>query len=85
MRNTADVTGHKVTYHINRSTKRGKEKSPFDIHCHCQKEMDDHLLARQQFLTESHIVTRIANKCASFLKTNDINDISFLERLLALL
>jgi hypothetical protein len=27
---------------INRATKRGKEKSPEDGHCQCQKEMDDH-------------------------------------------
>jgi tRNA splicing ligase len=32
-------------------------------------------------LTESHIVTRLANERASFLNMNDINDISFLERL----
>jgi hypothetical protein len=30
---------------INRPTKRGKEKSPSDGHCQCQKEMDDHSLA----------------------------------------
>jgi hypothetical protein len=30
---------------INRLTKRGKEKSPSDGHCQCEKEMDDHLLA----------------------------------------
>jgi hypothetical protein len=67
---------HKLS--INRPTK--KEKSPSDGHCQCQKEMDDHL-ACQQFLTESHIVTRLANERASFLNKNDINDISFLERL----
>jgi hypothetical protein len=26
----------------------GKEKSPSDGHCQCEKEMDDHLLACQQ-------------------------------------
>jgi hypothetical protein len=62
---------------INRLTKRGKEKSPSDGHCQCQKETDDHLLACQQFLTESHIVTRLANERASFFNMNDINDISF--------
>jgi hypothetical protein len=62
---------------INIPTKRGKEKSPSDGHCQCQKEMDDHLLACQQFLTESHIVTRLANEQASYLNINDINDISF--------
>jgi hypothetical protein len=37
----------------NRPTKRGKENSPSDGYCQCQKEMDDHLqlLACQQFLT----------------------------------
>jgi hypothetical protein len=34
-------------------------------------------MACQQFLTESHIVTRFANERASFLNMNDINDISF--------
>jgi hypothetical protein len=47
--------------------------------------MDGHLLAWQQFLTESHIVTRLANERASFLNVNDINDISFLERLTAII
>jgi hypothetical protein len=31
----------------NRPTKRGKEKSPSDGHCQCEKEMEDHLLAWQ--------------------------------------
>jgi hypothetical protein len=35
---------------INRPTKRGREKSPSDGHCQCEKEMDDHLLACQQIL-----------------------------------
>jgi hypothetical protein len=35
------------------------------------------LLASQQFLTESHIVTRLAYERASFLNMNDINVISF--------
>jgi hypothetical protein len=35
---------------INRPTKRGKEKSPSDGHCQCEKEMDDHLLTCQQIL-----------------------------------
>jgi hypothetical protein len=47
--------------------------------------MDDHLLARQQFVTESHIVTRLANERASFLNMNDINDIAFFERLTAVI
>jgi hypothetical protein len=56
---------------------RGKEKSPSDGHCQCEKEKDNHLLVCQQFLKESHAVTRLANERASFLKINDINDISF--------
>jgi hypothetical protein len=35
---------------INRPTKRGKEKSPSDGHCQCEKEMDDDLLECQQIL-----------------------------------
>jgi hypothetical protein len=42
-----------------------------------KKEMNDYLLACQQFLTESHIVTRFANERALFLEMNDINDICF--------
>jgi hypothetical protein len=34
----------------NRPTKRGKEKSPSDGRCQCEKEMDDHFLAFQQIL-----------------------------------
>jgi hypothetical protein len=30
---------------INRPTKRGKEKSPSNGHCQCEKEMEEHLLA----------------------------------------
>jgi hypothetical protein len=69
----------------NRPTKRGKEKSPSDGHYQCQKEMDDHLLACQQVLTRSHIVTRLANERAPFLKINDINDIAFFGRLTAII
>jgi hypothetical protein len=41
---------HRISFHayasnhrlsINRPTKRGKEKSPSDGHCQCEKEMDD--------------------------------------------
>jgi hypothetical protein len=35
--------------------------------------MEDHLLARQQFLKENHKVTRFANERAPFLKINDIS------------
>jgi hypothetical protein len=38
---------------INRSTKRGKEKSPSNAHCQREKEMDDLLLASQQFFKNS--------------------------------
>jgi hypothetical protein len=34
-----------------------------------------HLLACQQILTESHIVTRLAIERASFMNMNDINEI----------
>jgi hypothetical protein len=62
---------------INRPTKRGKEKSPSDGHCQCKKEIDDHLLACQHFLTKSYIGTRLAIERASFLNMHDITDISF--------
>jgi hypothetical protein len=39
--------------------------------------MDNHLLACQQFLKESHVVNRFAKELVPFLKINDINDISF--------
>jgi hypothetical protein len=58
---------------INRSTKRGKGKSPSDGHCSCEKEMDDHLLACQQILERE---TGLAKERPSFLKINDINVIS---------
>jgi hypothetical protein len=92
------LTGHHQSYRtalqwyeythrlsINRPTKRGKEKSPFDGHCQCQKGMDDHLLACQQFLTENHIVTRLANEQALFLNINDIMTFHYLERLTAII
>jgi hypothetical protein len=48
------LTSHPIlVYHrlsINRPTKRGKEKSPSDGHCQCEKEMGYHLLACKQFL-----------------------------------
>jgi hypothetical protein len=62
---------------INRATKRGKEKSPSDGHCQCEKEMDDHLLACQPFLKESHEMTCLAEERTSILKINYINDIKF--------
>jgi hypothetical protein len=62
---------------INRPTKRGKENSPSDGHGQCEKKMDDHLLACQSLLKESHIVICIAKERTSFLKINDFNDISF--------
>jgi hypothetical protein len=62
---------------INRHIKHGKEKSPSHRHCQREKEMDDHLLAYQLFLNESHIATRLAKERASFLLINHIKDISF--------
>jgi hypothetical protein len=37
-----------IDINTSRSTKRGKEKSPSDGHCQCEKEIDDHLVACQQ-------------------------------------
>jgi hypothetical protein len=54
---------------------RGKENFQSDGHCQCQKEIGDYLLVCQHFLTESHIVTRLANKRA--LSLNDIIKILF--------
>jgi hypothetical protein len=51
---------------INRPTKRGKEKSPSNGHCQYEKEMEE-------FLKESHIVSRLAKERSSFLKINDIS------------
>jgi hypothetical protein len=62
---------------IIRPTKHGKERSLSDGHCQCQKEMDEHLLACQQFLTESHIVTRLGYEQVSLYNMNNINDIYF--------
>jgi hypothetical protein len=63
---------------INRPTKRGKEKSPSDGHCHCEKEMDDHLLACLQIFEKVPHSDTLAKERASFVKINDTNDISFL-------
>jgi hypothetical protein len=60
---------------INRLIKSGKEKSSSDGHCQCEKEMEDHLMACQQFLKKSHKMTRLPNELPSFLKINDINDV----------
>jgi hypothetical protein len=49
---------------VNRSTKRGIEKSPSDGHCQGEKEMDGYLLAYQQFLKKSHVVTGLTNERA---------------------
>jgi hypothetical protein len=43
-----------VRLSINIPIKRGKEKSPYDGRCQCEKEMDDHLLACQQIEKEPH-------------------------------
>jgi hypothetical protein len=63
---------------INRSTKRGKEKSPSDGHCQCEKKMDYHLLACQHILEKEPHSDSLAKERASFLKINDINDTSIL-------
>jgi hypothetical protein len=39
----------KIDWVFNRPTKRGKEKSPSDECCQCERQMDVHLLACQQF------------------------------------
>jgi hypothetical protein len=73
---------HRAT--INVPTKRGKEKSPSDGHCQCEKELDDHILATQQFLKESHVVNRLImseindeSHIVNRLILSEINDISF--------
>jgi hypothetical protein len=48
MRSDGNRFTHRLS--INRPTKRGKEKSPSDGYCQCEKEMDDHLLAGQKIL-----------------------------------
>jgi hypothetical protein len=63
---------------INRPTKRGKEKSLSDGHCQCKKEMDDHLLSCQKIVEKVPHSDTLTKQRASFLKVNDINDISFL-------
>jgi hypothetical protein len=45
---TTGWSNHRLS--INRPTKRGKEKSPSDGHCQCEKDVDDHLMACQQIL-----------------------------------
>jgi hypothetical protein len=50
-----------------------RDRTPSDGHYQCQKKMDDYLLACQQFLTESHIVTRLDKERAPFLNMNDIS------------
>jgi hypothetical protein len=74
-----------VLISINRATKRGKEKSPSEGHSQCEKEMDEHFLAYQQFLKKSHEVTRVVNERASFLKINALMTFYFLERLIAII
>jgi hypothetical protein len=46
--------------------------------------MDDHLLVCQQFLSESHLVTRFANERASFLNMMTLT-YNFLEHLIAII
>jgi hypothetical protein len=49
---TETVIDHRLS--INRPTKHGKEKSPSDGHCQCEKEMGDHLACQPIFETEPH-------------------------------
>jgi hypothetical protein len=65
---------------INRPTKRGKEKSPSNGHCQCEKEMDGIYWRVNKFLKESHKVTRLAKERASFLTLMTLTS-HFLERL----
>jgi hypothetical protein len=43
-----------------------------------EKEMEDIYWRVNKFLKKDHIVTRFTKERVSFLKINDINDISFL-------
>jgi hypothetical protein len=54
---------------------RGKEKSPSDGHCQCEK--DGRPFPGVSIIFESVPVIRIAKERAAFLKINDFNDISF--------
>jgi hypothetical protein len=77
-------SGHRLT--INRLTKRGKEKSPSIGHCQCEKDMEDCLLACQQFLKESRSDTHSLLMSGPHFCIYDINIIScFGTRLLSLL
>jgi hypothetical protein len=60
---------------------RGKEKSPSDGRCQCQKEMDDHLLACQQFFDREPHSDPHANERASFFNKTTLMTFHFLERL----
>jgi hypothetical protein len=79
---TAVYFGQAVYYthrlSINRPTKSGKEKSPFDGHCQCKKEIENHFLACQQIFEKVPHSDTLAKERESILKVNDINDISFL-------
>jgi hypothetical protein len=60
---------------INRTSKRGKEKSPSDTF-NAKKRWTTIYWRVNKFLKKSHVVTRLAKERVSFLK---INDISFFE------
>jgi hypothetical protein len=55
----------------------GKNHRPIMDQQSVGKRSLHHLLACQLFLTESHIVTHLGNKRASFFNMNDINDNSY--------
>jgi hypothetical protein len=66
---------------INRPTKRGKEKSPFDGYRQCKKEMDDHLLACQQIFEKVPNCDMLTKERASFLNIMTLITFHILERL----
>jgi hypothetical protein len=69
-----DIPKHRLN--INRPT-RGKEKSPSDGHCQCEKEMDYHLLACQQIFENVPHSVKLLKSEHHFWKVNEINEISF--------
>jgi hypothetical protein len=58
---------------INRPTKRGKEKSPSDGDCQCEKEIDDHLTG------VSIIIDKVPRSVHHFGKLTTLITFHFLE------
>jgi hypothetical protein len=50
-----DGLSHRLSF--NRPIKRGKDKSPSDEHCQCEKKMDNLYWHVNKFLKKSHVVT----------------------------